>query len=134
MTRYIIRRILGMIPVLVFISLVTFALAHAVPGGPFDREKPLPAEIRANLNRYYGLDQPLWKQYTDWMGLTRNPSGEFAGVLQFKFGPSYSSRSRTVNDIFRAHLPVSAQLGFVALCIAVGMGVPLGIIAALKQN
>jgi len=134
MTRYIIRRILSMIPVLIFISLVTFALAHAVPGGPFDREKPLPAEIKANLNRYYGLDQPLWKQYTDWMGLTRNPSGEFAGVLQFKFGPSYSSRSRTVNDIFRAHLPVSAQLGFVALCIAVGMGVPLGIIAALKQN
>ncbi len=134
MTRYIIRRILSMIPVLIFISLVTFALAHAVPGGPFDREKPLPAEIKANLNRYYGLDQPLWKQYTDWIGLTRNPSGEYAGVLQFKFGPSYSSRSRTVNDIFRAHLPVSAQLGFWALCIAVGMGVPLGIIAALKQN
>ncbi|NLD43659.1 MAG: ABC transporter permease [Chloroflexi bacterium] len=134
MGRYIVRRILWMIPVLLFISLVTFALVHAVPGGPFDREKPLPAEIQANLNKYYGLDQPLWKQYTDWMGITRNPSGEYSGVLQGKFGPSYASRSRTVNDIFRDHLPVSAQLGLAALAIALLVGVPLGVIAALKQN
>ncbi|MCD6520958.1 MAG: ABC transporter permease [Anaerolineae bacterium] len=134
MARYIVRRLLWMIPVLFFISIVTFALAHAVPGGPFDREKPLPAEIVANLNKYYGLDQPLWKQYTDYIGLTRNPAGEFAGVLEGKFGPSYSSRSRTVNDIFRDHLPVSATLGLAALAIAVGMGVPLGVLAALKQN
>jgi ABC-type dipeptide/oligopeptide/nickel transport system permease component len=134
MSRYIIRRVLGMVPVLMFISLVTFSLAHAVPGGPFSREKPLPAEIIANLNRYYGLDQPLWKQYTDYMGLTRNPMGEFHGVLEGKFGPSYASRSRTVNDIFAAHLPVSAQLGLAALLIAIAIGVPLGIVAALKQN
>jgi len=134
MGRYIVRRVLWMIPVLFFISIVTFALAHAVPGGPFDREKPLPAEIVANLNRHYGLDQPLWKQYTDYMGLTRNPSGVYAGLLQGKFGPSYTTRSRTVNDIFAAHLPVSATLGLVALAIGVGMGVPLGVIAALKQN
>lgn len=123
-----------MFPVLLFISVVTFALSHAVPGGPFDQEKALPAEIIANLNRHYGLDQPLWKQYTDYMGLTRNPSGEFAGVLQGNFGPSYSSRSRTVNDIFAAHLPVSATLGLAALALAVGLGVPLGVLAALKQN
>jgi ABC-type dipeptide/oligopeptide/nickel transport system permease component len=123
-----------MFPVLLFISVVTFALSHAVPGGPFDQEKALPAEIIANLNRHYGLDQPLWKQYTDYMGLTRNPSGEFSGVLQGDFGPSYSSRSRTVNDIFAAHLPVSATLGLAALALAVGLGVPLGVLAALKQN
>jgi len=134
MGRYIVRRILWMIPVLVFISVVTFALVHAVPGGPFDREKPLPAEIQANLNKYYGLDQPLYKQYADWMGITRNPSGEYHGVLQGKFGPSYTSRSRTVNDIFRDHLPVSAQLGLAALTIALVVGVPLGVLAALKQN
>lgn len=134
MGRYIVRRLLWMILVLVVISIITFALAHAVPGGPFDREKRLPAEIIANLNKYYGLDQPLWKQYTDYMGLTRNPAGEFQGVLQGKFGPSFASRSRTVNDIFRSHLPVSATLGLVALLIAVGLGVPLGVIAALKQN
>jgi len=134
MGRYIVRRVLWMIPVILFISVLTFALVHAVPGGPFDREKPLPAEIVANLNRFYGLDQPLWKQYTDYMGFTLNPSGEFSGILQGKFGPSFSSRSRTVNDIFAAHLPVSAQLGFVSLLLSVGLGVPLGVVAALKQN
>ena len=134
MGRYITRRLLNMIPVLLFISLVTFGLSKAIPGGPFDREKALPAEIIANLNRHYGLDQPPWKQYTDYMGLTRNPSGEYAGVLQFKFGPTFSSRSRTVNDIFKDHLPVSMKLGAGALLIALVLGIPLGIIAALKQN
>jgi ABC-type dipeptide/oligopeptide/nickel transport system permease component len=134
MVRFMLRRLLWTIPVILFISLITFALVHAVPGGPFDTEKPRPAEIQANLNRHFGLDQPLWKQYTDYMGLTRNPSGNFAGVLQWDFGPSITQRSRTVNEIFAAHLPVSAVLGVVALLIAVGIGVPLGIVAALKQN
>jgi ABC-type dipeptide/oligopeptide/nickel transport system permease component len=134
MGRYIVRRLLDMIPVMLFISLVTFALVHAVPGGPFSREKALPAEIIANLNRYYGLDQPLWKQYTDYMGLSRNPSGNFAGVLQGNFGPTYSSRSRTVNDVFRDHLPVSMKLGLASLLISIGIGIPLGVVAALKQN
>lgn len=134
MGRYILRRLFWMVPVLLFISLVTFALAHAVPGGPFQREKKLPAEIIANLNSHYGLDQPLWKQYTDYIGLTRNPSGRFAGLLQGDFGPSYASRARNVNAIFRDHLPVSAQLGLAALAVALVIGVPLGVIAALKQN
>ncbi len=125
MTRYIVRRLLWLIPVLFFISVVTFGLLHSVPGGPFDREKPLPAEIIANLESYYGLDDPLPKQYVDYVGRI---------ITHFDFGPSYASRSRTVNDIFRDHLPVSAQLGLFALLIAVGMGVPLGIVAALKQN
>lgn len=134
MGRYLARRVLWMVPVLIFISLVTFGLVHAVPGGPFDKEKPVRPEVKANLEKFYGLNQPLWKQYTDYMGITRNPSGAFAGVLQGRFGPSMQQRSRTVNDFFRAHLPVSAQLGLVALLIAVGIGVPLGVLAALKQN
>ncbi|MFH1085814.1 MAG: ABC transporter permease [Chloroflexota bacterium] len=134
MWRYVTRRLLWMFPVMLFISVFTFSLMHAVPGGPFDRERRLPAEIIANLNKHYGLDQPLWKQYTDYMGLTRKPAGEFSGVLQGKFGPSFSSRSRTVNDIFRSHLPVSAQLGGTALLIGLLLGVPLGVVAALKQN
>jgi len=125
MFRYIVRRLLWMIPVLLFISVITFSLAHAVPGGPFEREHRLPAEIVANLNKFYSLDQPLWKQYTMYMGRI---------LLHFDFGPVYSSRSRTVNDIFAAHLPVSAELGVVALLIAVGLGVPLGVMAALRQN
>jgi len=134
MGRYIARRIFWVFPVLLFISVVTFSLSHAVPGGPFDKEKSLPTEIVANLNKHYGLDQPLWKQYTDYIGLTRNPSGEFSGLLQGEFGPSFSSRSRTVNDMFRAHLPVSGMLGLAALVISVGLGIPLGVVAALKQN
>jgi len=125
MGRYIVRRFLWMIPVLFFISIVTFALAHSVPGGPFDREKPLPAEIIANLNKYYGLDKPMYQQYLDYMGKI---------ITKFDFGPSYKSRSQTVNDIFAAHLPVSMQLGICALLIALGIGVPLGVLAALKQN
>jgi ABC-type dipeptide/oligopeptide/nickel transport system permease component len=125
MGRYIVRQMLWMIPVLFFISVITFALAHAVPGGPFDREKPLPPEIIANLEKYYGLDKPVWRQYVDYIG---------GIVTRFDFGPVYSSRSRRVNDIFADHLPVSAQLGVVATLIAVGIGVPLGIMAALKQN
>jgi ABC-type dipeptide/oligopeptide/nickel transport system permease component len=114
-----------MIPVLLVISVITFALVHAVPGGPFDREKALPPEIIANLEAYYGLDQPVWKQYVDYIG---------GIVTRFDFGPMYSSKSRRVNDIFADHLPVSAQLGVLALLIALGMGIPLGILAALKQN
>ncbi len=125
MTQYIIRRLLWLIPVLFFISVVTFALLRAVPGGPFDREKPMPPEVRANLEHYYGLDKPLPQQYLSWVARI---------VLHFDFGPSYSSRSRTVNDIFAAHLPVSAQLGVLAILLALLIGLPLGILAALKQN
>jgi ABC-type dipeptide/oligopeptide/nickel transport system permease component len=125
MTRYIIRRLLWMIPVLFFISVITFAMAHAVPGGPFTREKPLPADVIANLEKYYGLDKPVWRQYVDYMG---------AILTRFDFGPVYSSRSRRVNDVFADHLPVSAQLGIVAIALALVIGVPLGVLSALKQN
>jgi ABC-type dipeptide/oligopeptide/nickel transport system permease component len=125
MGRYIIRRLLLLIPVLFFISVITFALAHAVPGGPFDREKPLPPEVIANLEKYYGLDQPVWKQYVDYVTDI---------AFRFDFGPSYRSRGRSVNDIFADHLPVSAQLGLAAIVIALVIGLPLGILSALKQN
>lgn len=125
MLRYALWRILWAVPVLFVISLITFLLMHAIPGGPFDREKRLPPQVMANLNAKFHLDDPLYKQYLDYM----------AGIiLRFDFGPSYASTSRTVNDIFRDHLPVSAQLGFLAFLVAVGVGVSLGVLAALKQN
>jgi len=117
MINYIIRRVLWAIPVLL-------SLGHAIPGGPFDREKPLPAEIIANLESYYGLDDPLWKQYTDYLW----------NAIHGDFGPSYSSRSRSVNDIISAHFPVSAQLGVLAIMVAMVVGIPLGMVSALKQN
>ena len=111
MVNYIIRRILWAMPVLLVISLITFSLGHTIPGGPFDREKTLPKEIIANLEAYYGLDDPLWKQYTDYLW----------NALHGDFGPSYSSRSRTVNDIISDHFPVSAQLGVLALIVALSL-------------
>ena len=106
MARYVIRRLLAAVPVLLFVSVITFLLMHAIPGGPFGREKALPPAVIENLNRKFHLDDPLWKQYVDYMG---------GIVLHLDFGPSYTSRSRTVNDIFRDHLPVSFLLGVLAL-------------------
>jgi len=123
--RYILFRVVGTIPVLLVLSLITFLLMHAIPGGPFDIEKPVPPQVMANLEKKFHLDEPLWRQYRDYVwGIVRH----------FDFGPSYASRSRTVKDIIRDHLPVSAQLGGLALLIAMTIGIPLGIVAALKQN
>ncbi len=153
MGRYIARRLIYLFAVLIVVSFITFGLMHAVPGGPFDREKALPPEIMANLEKRYHLDDPLYKQYLQYLYdvfipriTTTPPSNALEDDFLFQtkigpvwfrwmnFGPSYSSRSRTVNDIFRQQLPVSAQLGTMALMVAVLIGMPLGIIAALKQN
>jgi ABC-type dipeptide/oligopeptide/nickel transport system permease component len=162
MGRYIIRRLLWMVLVLLVVSAITFGIMHAVPGGPFDREKALPADVLANLNARYHLDQPLPVQYLQYLydvliprfgTLEKDPNGGYiqptlslqddflirfhVGPIEFKwmnFGPSYSSRSRTVNDIFKQQLPVSFQLGVLALTFALVLGVPMGMLAALKQN
>lgn len=153
MGRYIIRRLLYMVVVLVVVSMITFGLMHAVPGGPFDAEKKLPQEILDNLNARYHLNDPLWKQYTQYVYqvfiphfTTTPPTNSLdddflvsvkMGPVWFRwmnFGPSFASRSRTVNDIFRQQLPISIQLGTIAMLLAILIGMPLGILAALKQN
>lgn len=153
MGRYIARRLIYVIVVLLVVSAITFGLMHAVPGGPFDREKALPKEIMDNLNRRYHLDQPLIVQYGTYLKdvilpsfSTEKPntSQDNDYLITFKvgntyfrwmnFGPSYSSRSRTVNDIFRDQLPVSFQLGVMAMLVSILIGMPAGIISALKQN
>ncbi|MBS1245554.1 MAG: hypothetical protein H6R36_209 [Chloroflexi bacterium] len=153
MGRFVIRRLLWMFLVLFVVSFVTFFLMHQVPGGPFDRERALPKDVIANLNARYHLDWPLWKQYVQYVYdilvpriTTTPPSGSVldqflievkAGPVYFRwmnFGPSFSSRSRTVNDIFKDQLPISAQLGVMAVLFAMVLGIPLGIIAALNQN
>lgn len=153
MAAYILRRILYMLVVLLVVSGITFALMHAVPGGPFDGEKKLPPEIEANKEQYYHLNQPLYVQYFSYLSevilprvTTQQPTlmsnDDYlltvkAGNYWFKwmnFGPTYASRSRTVNDIFRDQLPVSFQLGMFALLIAVSIGMPLGIMSALNHN
>lgn len=153
MGRYIARRLIYLFAVLLVVSAITFGLMHAVPGGPFDTDKALPAEIIANLNRRYHLDKPLPIQYLQYLNdvvlphlSTQPPSVSrdedylvnlklgSIWVKWMNFGPSYSSRSRTVNDIFRQQLPVSFQLGILAMLVALGIGMPLGILAALKHN
>jgi ABC-type dipeptide/oligopeptide/nickel transport system permease component len=153
MGRYIARRLIYLVAVLFVVSMITFGLMHAVPGGPFDTEKALPPEIQANLNERYNLSDPLWKQYGKYMyevfiphvtsiAPTQSVNDDFMVTIKIgsvwvrwmNFGPSFSSRSRTVNDIFRQQLPVSAQLGTLSLLVALLVGMPLGILAALKQN
>ena len=154
MGRYIIRRLLWLVGVLFVVSLITFGLMHAIPGGPFDREKTLPPEIIANLNARYHLDEPLPMQYLRYVyevlvpqlsdtppgfsvlddGIINIKVGEGLWLKWMNFGPSYASRNRTVNDIFRDNLALSFQLGVMALGLAVLIGLPLGIMAALRHN
>ncbi len=195
MQRFILRRILWNIPVLILISMVTFGMMQIVPGGPFTAGasgRPIPPEIRAHMMAKYGLDKPVWQQYLNYMGRL---------ILHFDFGPSLRRPGRTVNqmlfggnflvDVLREHLRdefgtaassmtfaeppslfdskalviktngepvayiyitwadrfeavkrfltlapvmVSAQVGLVSIALALFIGIPLGIISALKQN
>ncbi len=122
--KYIIRRLISMIITLVFVASITFFLMHAVPGGPFQSEKALPEAVIQALNEKYHLDDPLWKQYLDYM----------KGVFTFQLGPSFKRVGTTVNDLIIAGFPYSAKLGFFATLAIVALGIPAGIISALKTN
>jgi len=124
MITFLIRRILWVIPVILLVSICTFMLMHAIPGGPFDAEKALPQAIIDNLNAKYHLDDPLWKQYLDYMW----------GFVRFDLGPSIAYRARSVNDILSDQWPVTALLGSVSFAIAIIGGVALGTISAFRQN
>ncbi len=124
MITFFVRRLLWAIPVVVVVSLITFSLMHSIPGGPFDAEKALPQAIIDNLNAKYHLDDPLWKQYVDYMW----------GFIRFDLGPSIAYRSRTVNEILASQWPVTALLGTVSFAIAVIGGIALGTISAFRQN
>ncbi len=124
MTHYIIRRILWLIPVLLFVSLITFTLMHITPGGPWDKEKAVSPQVIANLNAKYNLDKPAWQQYLMYMG----------GVLRGDLGPSYTYQDRSVTQIILGGLPNTASLGAFAALVAIMIGVPLGVFAAMRQN
>lgn len=120
-----IRRVLALFPTLLLVYTLTFVLMHATPGGPWDTsEKPIPAAVQEKLKAAYGLDKPLWQQYTDFLNR----------ALRGDLGPSYTQRSRTVTDILSDTFPVSLQLAAVAIVIAVLFGIPLGIIGAVRHN
>jgi oligopeptide transport system permease protein len=121
---YLVRRILWIIPVLITVSVLTFGLMHAVPGGPWDRVKVLPAGVIKQLNAEYGLDKPVYEQYVAWAG----------GFIQGDLGPSYRFPDRRVNDIISDGIGITFQLGIMAFIVAVLIGIPLGIFAALGHN
>jgi oligopeptide transport system permease protein len=122
--RYTLRRLLGAIPTLFLVVVLAFLLVHAAPGGPFDDERALPAEIEANIAAAYHLDEPLPMQFLRYL----------AGVVQGDFGPSYSYRDYTVSELIGRSFPVSLRLGILAMLLATVVGVSLGIVAALRKN
>ncbi|MBC7997092.1 MAG: ABC transporter permease, partial [Leptolyngbya sp.] len=124
MVALILKRILSAIPVLLIVASLTFVLVRFVPGGPFDADKNLPPAIVANLNAKYHLDKPVLEQYVLYIG--RLAKGDL--------GVSYKYINRTVNDILIEAIPVSVQLGFTALVLAILIGVPLGTLAAVKRG
>ncbi len=125
MFKFIARRILETIPVLLIIITGCFFMIHSVPGGPFDSERRTSPEIQHNLEAYYGLDQPLYRQYLTYMGKL---------VLHGDLGPSFRYPSRTVNEIIADSFPVSLELGCYAAAVAIVIGVSAGIIASLRPN
>ena len=154
MGRYFIKRLFSMLLVLLAVSAITFALMHAVPGGPFDTEKRLPEAQKELIEEVYHLNDPLLIQYRDYLSdviiprITTEEPGQYSVMedylIEFKvgkvwfqwmnFGPSYTSTSRSVTNIIEQQFPVSFQLGILALLISVLIGVPLGIIAAIRHN
>lgn len=157
MFRFIVRRMLWMLLVLFVVSAITFVLLRAVPGGPFNSERGVPAPVQRSLEAKFNLDKPLVEQYLKYVSDILIPRltgpefkrsltedyliniplpilGENAAFRWMNFGPSLRVRSRTVNQLFLENLPVSIQLGSAALAVALAIGVPLGIIAALRRN
>ncbi|HRJ54207.1 MAG TPA: oligopeptide ABC transporter permease OppB [Candidatus Thiothrix moscowensis] len=124
MFRYILKRSLGALPTLLVIMTLAFFLIRLAPGGPFDSERPVLPEIAANLERAYHLDQPLPVQYGYYL----------LNILQGDFGPSFKYKDHTVSELIAEGFPVSLQLGLSAMLLALLVGIPAGMLAALRQN
>lgn len=124
MRRFITRRLLQTIPVLWVIVTVTFFMLRFVPGGPFTAEKAVSPEVLRNLEAHYGLNKPLYVQYFDYLGK----------LVQGDLGPSFKYANRTVNEIIADKFPVSLELGFLALGVALVVGLSAGVLAALRRN
>jgi len=124
MLNYVVRRLLTAIPTMFVIVTIAFFLIRVAPGGPFNQERGLSPEIRANLEAQFGLNDPLWLQYVNYL----------KNLLRGNFGPSYNLPDFTVGELFAQGLPISIQLGASALLLALVVGGLLGVIAALNQN
>jgi oligopeptide transport system permease protein len=125
MTSFIIRRLLWTIPVLLLVILLTFVLMRQIEGNPFRRtSRAVPVAVQQNLERKFNLDEPWYVQYALYV----------KGVFTFDLGPSLVLRDRTVNDIIKEHFPKSLELGLYAFVWATLVGIPMGVLAALRPN
>ena len=124
MHRYFLKRLAGAVPTLFIIITLAFFLIRLAPGGPFDQEQTLPPEIQANLERAYGLDQPIRVQYGRYL----------RALLHGDFGPSFKYKDFTVTELIGQGFPVTLELGAIALTLALALGIPLGVLAALHQH
>lgn len=120
----IFRRLLQAIPTLWVIATATFILLQLTPGGPFDTEKDVPEEVQALINAHYGLDLPMHEQYLRFLGQR----------LRGDFGPSYKYAGWDVDEIIAQSFPVSLELGCYALLVSLALGIPIGVLAALRHN
>ena len=148
MGTYLARRLLWLIPVLLIVSGITFTLMHMAPGGPWDRDpsaRQVDARTQAVLNEYYGLNKPMWQQFVSYVFGDTNKEGKFeCGLICGNMGPSYRQRGLDVQDIlfkpaknksfWESRFGYSARLGLMAMSVAVLIGLPIGVISALKQN
>jgi oligopeptide transport system permease protein len=124
MLSYILKRFLNSAIVLLVVITITFLLMHAIPGGPFTTEKNLPPAILKNIEERYRLNDPLWKQYGNYLN----------NLAHLDLGPSFKYQDRTVNQIIKESFPVSFELGMSSIILSLLLGIPAGIIAALKRN
>ncbi len=124
LAKYLFKRLLVTVLSQLLIVTVVFLVIHAIPGGPFAREKKLPPEIIKNLNERYHLNDSLWKQYTDYMG----------NLLKGDLGPSFRYEDQSVNDLIKRGFPVSATLGAIVVLFSLIVGSLTGIVAALNHN
>lgn len=148
MFSYLVRRLFWFVPVLLVVSAITFILMHNAPGGPWDRDleaRQVDPNTQALLNEYYGLNKPLWRQYVAYVIGDFDKESKFVcGIICGNLGPSYRVRGRTVQDIlfeppegrgfWQSRFGYSARLGLIALSIAIVVGMPIGMFAALGQN
>ena len=125
MLNYIIKRIAIAVPTMLILIIISFLLMHAAPGGPFTSDRALPPQVLANIEAKYGLDQPLWRQMINYV---------WSVVTEFDFGPSFKYKDRTVNEIIGQGFPITLKYGVWSFIFAVGVGIPLGAIAAIRQN
>ena len=124
MIKFLLSRLLQAIPVLIIVITATFFIVHAAPGGPFSADKAVPPEVIQALEAQYKLDQPVWRQYLGYLG----------DIARGDFGPSFKYPGRSVNELIMAGLPITAELAFYAMIIAILIGVLSGVGAAMRPN